>query len=83
MFATFRLPRMSRAVSIILFPPAISLGTLVSRQWRRYAEARRQHRAMILLESLSDGALKDIGVSRSEIPSMARDGRRRRISTVP
>ena len=37
---------------------------------------------MIRLESLSDSALKDIGISRSEIPSMTRDGRRRRVSTV-
>jgi uncharacterized protein YjiS (DUF1127 family) len=83
MFATFRLPRMSRIVSAALFPPAIGLGAAARRQWRRYAEARRQHRAMILLDSLSDGALKDIGVSRAEIPSMARHGRPRRATTAP
>ncbi len=82
MSATFRLPRIPRVVSIVLFPPALSLGAAAHRQWRRYAEARRQHRAMIRLESLSDGALKDIGVSRSEIPSMARDGRPRRATTA-
>ncbi len=78
MFATLRMPRMSRLVSIVLFPPAIGLGVAVRRQWRRYAEIRRQQRGMTLLESLSDDALKDIGVSRAEIPSMARDGRLRR-----
>ena len=83
MSATFRLPRMSRIVSIALFPPAVTLGAVVGRQWRRYAEARRQHRAMILLESLSDSALKDIGVSRAEIPSMAQHGRPRRATTTP
>ena len=82
MFATLRLPRMARVVSIVLFPPAIGLGVAVRRQWRRYAEVRRQRRAMILLESLSDSALKDIGVSRAEIPSMTRHGRRRRINTA-
>jgi uncharacterized protein YjiS (DUF1127 family) len=82
MSATFRLPRMSRIVSIALVPPAISLGAAVRRQWRLYAEGRRQRRGMILLESLSDTALKDIGVSRAEIPSMARHGRRRRASTA-
>ncbi len=82
MSATFRLPRMSWIVSIVLFPPAISLGALVRRQWRRYAELRRQHRAVILLESLSDDALKDIGVSRAEIPLMARHGRPRRATTA-
>ena len=75
MFATTRMPRMPRVVSIVLFPPAIGLGVAVRRQWRRYAEVRRQQRAMILLESLSDSALKDIGVSRAEIPSMTRHGR--------
>ena len=82
MFATLRMPRMSRVASIVLFPPAIGLGVAVRRQWRRYAEIRRQQRAMILLESLSDSTLKDIGVSRAEIPSMARHGRRRRINTA-
>ena len=38
MSATFRRPRMSRVVSIALFPPAISLGTVVRRQWRFCAE---------------------------------------------
>jgi hypothetical protein len=31
MSATLRLPRMSRIVSIVLFPPAISLGALMQR----------------------------------------------------
>ena len=83
MFATLRLPRVSRVVSIVLFPPAIGLGVAARRQWRRYAEVRRQQRAMTLLESLSDTALKDIGVSRAEIPSMARHGRPRRAATAP
>ena len=78
MFATLRLPRMSRMVAVVLFPPAIGLGAAARRQWRRYADARRQRRAMISLESLSDSALKDIGVSRAEIPSMARHGRKGR-----
>ena len=65
MSATFRLPRIPRVVSMVLFPPALSLGAAAHRQWRRYTEARRQHRAMIVLELLSDGALKDIGVSRA------------------
>ena len=83
MSATIRLPRLSRIVSIALFPPAIGLGAAVRRQWRRYAETRRQRRGMILLESLSDTALKDIGVSRAEIPSMTRHGRPRRATTAP
>lgn len=82
MSATFRLPRMSRIVSIALFPPAISLAVAMRQQWRRYAEDRRQRRAMVLLESLSDSALKDIGVPRAEIPSMARHGRPRRARTT-
>jgi uncharacterized protein YjiS (DUF1127 family) len=82
MSATARLPCMSRIVTVALFPPAISLVALMGRQWRRYTDARRQQRATIMLESLSDSALKDIGISRSEIVSMARDGRRRRVSTA-
>jgi uncharacterized protein YjiS (DUF1127 family) len=78
MFAILRLPRVSRIVSVVLFPPAIGLAAAARLLWRRYADVRRQRRGMILLESLSDSALKDIGVSRAEIPSMARDGRKGR-----
>jgi uncharacterized protein YjiS (DUF1127 family) len=53
----------------------MSLGAVVRRQWCRYAEHRRQRRGMILLQSLSDSALKDIGIARAEIASIARHGR--------
>jgi uncharacterized protein YjiS (DUF1127 family) len=77
MFATLRLPRV---VSIALFPPAISLGTVVQRQWRLFAQARRQRRATAELHGLSDRLLKDIGVPRSEIHWIARQGRRQQRS---
>jgi uncharacterized protein YjiS (DUF1127 family) len=75
MSATFRLPRISRVVSIALFPPAIGLAGAMRRQWRRYAEDRRQRRAVAQLQRLSDRTLKDIGVPRSQIRWMSRHGR--------
>lgn len=75
MSATFRRPRMSRVVSIALFPPAISLGTVVRRQWRFCVAHLRQRRAMVQLQRLSDRSLKDIGVPRSQIRWMSQHGR--------
>ncbi len=72
MLATGGLPRV---VSIALFPPAISLGTVVQWQWRLFAQARRQRRARAQLHRLSDRSLKDIGVPRSEIHWITRHGR--------
>jgi uncharacterized protein YjiS (DUF1127 family) len=75
MSATFRLPRISRVVSIALFPPAISLGAVVRRQWRLVVAHLRQRRAMAQLQRLSDRSLKDLGVPRSQIRWMSQHGR--------
>jgi uncharacterized protein YjiS (DUF1127 family) len=39
--------------------------------WRRYWVRRTQHATMRLLQSLDDRTLKDIGISRDEIPYLA------------
>ena len=75
MSATVRRPRMSRVVSIALFPPAIGVGAAVRRQWRVCVAHLRQRRAMTQLQRMSDRSLKDIGVPRSQIRWMSQHGR--------
>jgi uncharacterized protein YjiS (DUF1127 family) len=42
---------------------------------RRHAERRQRLRAMAMLATLTDRELRDIGVSRSEIPWLVNHGR--------
>lgn len=63
-------------------PTATGEGSILARMaalagslFAALAEARRIHRNARELESLSDEALKDIGVERSQIARVARYGR--------
>ena len=60
-----------RIVEVALRPLTVRLR----RQWRLYAARRRRYRTMAQLQVLSDRALKDIGLSRSEIDWVANHGR--------
>jgi uncharacterized protein YjiS (DUF1127 family) len=53
----------------------LDVGVTVAALRRSYAEWRRHRLAVAELEMLRDGALKDIGVCRSEIEWVARYGR--------
>ena len=51
----------------------------LARQWRSHADRRRRLRGAEALHALSDQALKDCGISRSEIHSAALYGRHHRL----
>jgi uncharacterized protein YjiS (DUF1127 family) len=62
--------RLAHATVLALRPAlfrASRLITALARWWRVHADRRRQLRAMAMLGAMPDHALKDIGVSRSEI----------------
>ena len=66
---------MVRHLSRALRRALIHLATNLIVRWRAWAERRQQLRAMAQLQGCSDYELKDLGVSRSEIPWVARHGR--------
>jgi uncharacterized protein YjiS (DUF1127 family) len=51
-----------------------------ARRFRSCADWKRHRRAMAVLNGLSDASLKDIGVTRSEIPWVAKHGRSDRLA---
>jgi uncharacterized protein YjiS (DUF1127 family) len=57
--------------------PATRSGGIVARYWRAFWERRARYAMEMLLHSLDDRTLNDIGLSRSEIGSAAHGGWRR------
>lgn len=58
--------------------PAIRFVATIGRCWRPYAEWRQRQRDIAALHALSDYALKDIGLRRSEIYWVSQHGRNER-----
>lgn len=54
--------------------PRPNAWTLLERAWHNLQRRRRHRATEKLLLGLSDRTLKDIGIHRSEIPSLMRDG---------
>jgi uncharacterized protein YjiS (DUF1127 family) len=52
------------------------VASLARHVWARYWTRRAQHATVAVLSSLDDRALKDIGLDRSEIPSVVYGERR-------
>jgi len=57
--------------------PATRSGGIVARCWRAFWDRRARYATEMLLHSLDDRTLKDIGLSRSEIGSAVHSGGRR------
>ena len=57
--------------------PATRGGGIVARYWRAFWDRRARYATEMLLHSLDDRTLKDIGLSRSEIGSAVHGGGRR------
>jgi uncharacterized protein YjiS (DUF1127 family) len=52
-------------------PHLSALASAIAVRWSRYQQARRHRATARLLDSLSNRTLKDIGIDRSEIGSLA------------
>ena len=57
--------------------PATRSEGIVARYWRAFWDRRARYATEMLLHSLDDRTLKDIGLSRSEIGSVVHGGWRR------
>jgi uncharacterized protein YjiS (DUF1127 family) len=53
-------------------PDATATETWLARWWQVLLQKQRERRTMRALDALSDRTLKDIGIDRSEIESVAR-----------
>jgi uncharacterized protein YjiS (DUF1127 family) len=58
----------------LLFNGGLKLSTAVRALWMALVRRHRQRRTIAILESLDDRTLKDIGLYRSEIHSIAING---------
>ena len=68
--------KLSLCISAVIPAAALArLNAALRNVWRVYAEQRRRRKAMADLQALSDDALKDIGVRRSEIYWVIHHGR--------
>jgi len=62
----------ARAAGVVASPPAWPrrAADFLGRAWRAYWEYRARHAAVLLLRSLDERTLRDIGVTRGEIESV-------------